>query len=98
MGNSVLIKPIVTEKSTKSSEKQSKYAFKVQREANKLEIKKAIEAAYNVQVKDVNTQVTVGKLKVRQTKRGLAAGIKSPYKKAYVTLKAREVIDFYGSV
>lgn len=98
MANNVLIKPIVTEKSTKTSDKLGKYSFKVAREANKLEIKKAIEAAYNVKVEDVNTSVTVGKKKVRQTKRGIAAGIKSPYKKAIVTLKKGETIDFYGSV
>ena len=98
MATNILIKPIVTEKSTKNSEKLQKYAFKVSRDANKLEIKKAVEAAYNVQVDAVNTQVTVGKKKSRQTKRGVATGIKSPYKKANVTLKKGEVIDFYGSV
>jgi len=98
MATNVLIKPIVTEKSTKSSEKLLKYAFKVNKEANKLEIKKAVEAAYNVQVDTVNTQVTVGKKKSRQTKRGVATGIKAAYKKAYVTLKKGETIDFYGSV
>ena len=98
MATNILIKPIVTEKSTKSSEKLLKYAFKVNRDANKLEIKKAVEAAYNVQVDAVNTQVTVGKKKTRQTKRGVSTGIKSAYKKAHVTLKKGEVIDFYGSV
>jgi len=98
MATSVLIKPIVTEKSTKSSEKLLKYAFKVNKDANKLEIKKAVEAAYNVQVDTVNTQITVGKKKSRQTKRGVATGIKAAYKKAHVTLKKGEVIDFYGSV
>ncbi len=98
MATNVLIKPIVTEKSTKNSEKLLKYAFKVARDANKLEIKKAVEAAYNVQVEDVNTQVTVGKKKTRQTKRGLSTGVKPAYKKAHVTLKKGEVIDFYGAV
>jgi len=98
MATSVLIKPIVTEKSTKSSDKHRKYAFKVVKDANKLEIKKAVESAYNVKVESVNTQVNVGKKKVRQTKRGLSTGIRSPFKKAHVTLKAGETIDFYGSV
>jgi large subunit ribosomal protein L23 len=75
-----------------------KYAFKVIKTANKLEIKKAIEAAYNVKVEAVNTHVNVGKRKVRQTKGGISSGIKSSYKKAYVTLKKGETIDFYGSV
>ncbi|MDB5281874.1 MAG: ribosomal protein [Bacteroidota bacterium] len=98
MANVVLIKPIVTEKSTKSSDKHRKYAFKVAREANKLEIKKAIEAAYNVKVENVNTQVNVGKMKTRQTKRGISSGVKAAFKKAHVTLKDGETIDFYGSV
>jgi large subunit ribosomal protein L23 len=98
MAANVLIKPIVTEKSTKSSEKLGRYAFRVVKSANKLEIKKAIEAAYNVQVVDVNTVVNVGKKKTRQTTKGLAVGMKPSYKKAYVTLKQGEAIDFYGSV
>jgi large subunit ribosomal protein L23 len=98
MANNVLIKPIVTEKSTKSGDKLRKYAFKVAKDANKLEIKKAIEAAYNVQVQDVNTQVNVGKKKSRQTKRGVSTGVRASFKKAYVTLKTGENIDFYGSV
>lgn len=98
MANNVLIKPIVTEKSSKGSEKMGRYAFKVEREANKLEIKKAVEEAYNVKVEDVNTSVNVGKKKTRQTKKGISTGLKAPYKKAYVTLKAGETIDFYGAV
>ena len=94
----VIIKPIVTEKSTKSSEKLGRYAFRVEKHANKLEVKKSIEATYNVQVESVNTTTTVGKKKVRQTKQGMAVGMKPSYKKAYVTLKKGEVIDFYGSV
>ena len=98
MANNVLIKPVVTEKSTKSTEKLGRYAFRVEKNANKLEIKKAVEATYNVQVEDVNTTVTVGKKKVRQTTKGMAVGMKPSYKKAYVTLKKGESIDFYGSV
>src|ERR1043165_1152779 len=98
MANDVIIKPIVTEKSTKGGEKLGRYAFRVQKDANKLEIKKAIEAAYSVQVENVNTVVNVGKKKVRQTKQGAAMGMKPSFKKAYVTLKKGETIDFYGSV
>jgi len=98
MATNVLIKPIITEKSTKSGEKAGKYAFRVTKDANKLEIKKAIEAAYSVQVEDVNTQVNVGKKKIRQTKKGIAIGMKPSFKKAYVTLKKGETIDFYGNV
>lgn len=98
MNHNVIIKPIVTEKSTKGGEKMGRYAFRVEKTANKLEIKKAIEASYNVQVEMVNTVVNVGKKKVRQTKQGMAIGMKPSFKKAYVTLKKGETIDFYGSV
>ena len=98
MSVNVLIKPIITEKSSKASEKLNRYAFKVVKSANKLEIKKAVEAAYSVQVEGVNTTVNVGKKKVRQTKQGVGIGMKPSYKKAYVTLKKGETIDFYGSV
>jgi large subunit ribosomal protein L23 len=98
MANNVILRPIVTEKSTKGGEKMGRYAFRVEKTANKLEIKKSIEATYNVQVEMVNTVVNVGKKKVRQTKQGMAIGMKPSFKKAYVTLKKGETIDFYGSV
>lgn len=98
----VLIKPLITEKSTKKSDvaddKQKVFAFKVAKGANKLEVKKAVEAVYNVKVDSVNTSFNVGKKKVRYTKRGVASGMKPSYKKAYVTLKKGETIDFYGNV
>lgn len=96
--SNILIKPIITEKSTKLGEKFNRYAFKVERDANRLEIKKAIEATYNVKVEDVNTAVIPGKLKVKFTKQGVARGMKAAYKKAYVTLKEGQEIDFYGTV
>jgi large subunit ribosomal protein L23 len=96
--SNILIKPIITEKSTKLGDKLNRYAFKVDRDANKLQIKKAIEVTYNVKVEDVNTAVIPGKLKIRQTKKGVARGLKAAYKKAYVTLKEGETIDLYGTV
>ncbi|HLP19747.1 MAG TPA: 50S ribosomal protein L23 [Chitinophagales bacterium] len=98
MANNVLVKPIITEKSTKSGEKHGKYAFRVTKESNKLEIKKAVEATYGVQVESVNTLVNVGKKKVRYTKKGVASGMKPSFKKAHVTLKKGESINFYGNV
>lgn len=98
----ILIKPIITEKSTKKAEvtdtKKKVYAFRVEKDANKIEIRKAIESTYSVQVEDINTAVNVGKKKVRYTKQGVASGMKPSFKKAYVTLKAGESIDFYGNV
>jgi len=98
MATGILIKPVVTEKGTKLSEKLNIYVFKVAKDANKLEIKKAVEAHYNVQVANVGTTVIPGKAKVRQTKKGVARGIKPAYKKAFVTLRDGETIDFYGNV
>lgn len=98
MAKNVIVKPLITEKSTKLGEKRNTYAFKVERDANKLEIKKAVQEMYNVQITDVNTVVNVGKKKVRYTKKGVASGMKPAYKKAYVTLKTGETIDFYGNV
>lgn len=98
MTERVLIRPVITEKSTKSGEKAGKYVFKVDKEANKLQIKKAVEATYSVNVEDVNTLVNVSKKKVRSTKQGMAIGAKPSFKKAIVTLKKGETIDFYGSV
>jgi large subunit ribosomal protein L23 len=91
----VLIKPIVTEKSNAQSTKLNRFAFKVDRKANKLEIKKAVESFYGVTVKDVNTAVMPGKNKSRFTKSGFITGQKPSYKKAYVTVAEGETIDLY---
>jgi large subunit ribosomal protein L23 len=94
----ILIKPIITEKMTGQAEKLNRYGFVVAKEANKLEIKGAIEKMYAVKVDNVNTQQYVGKVKTRNTTRGVAVGRVNRYKKAIVTLKQGEVIDFYASV
>ncbi|MFZ4057194.1 MAG: 50S ribosomal protein L23 [Ferruginibacter sp.] len=93
----VLIKPILSEKVNKQTEKMNRYAFVVSRKANKLEIKKAVESFYGVQVKDVNTAVMPGKAKMRNTKAGLLVGRKPAKKKAFVTLADGENIDLYGT-
>lgn len=98
MSASIILKPVITEKATKLSEKGNTYTFRVSKEANKLEIKKAIEKLYNVHVADIGTATNPGKAKIRQTKQGVARGIKPSYKKAFVTVKAGESIDFYGTV
>ncbi|MDI9342129.1 MAG: 50S ribosomal protein L23 [Sediminibacterium sp.] len=94
----ILIKPIITEKQTAQAEKLNRYAFVVNTKANKLEIKEAIEKMYNVKVDSVNTQQYVGKVKTRNTTRGLAVGRVNRSKKAIVTLKEGEVIDFYANI
>jgi large subunit ribosomal protein L23 len=94
---SILKKPLVTEKVSALNEK-GKYGFIVDADANKVEIKKAVEKQYGVNVERVNTMLVMGKKKTRYTKAGVLAGRKPNYKKAIVTLAAGEVIDFYSNV
>jgi large subunit ribosomal protein L23 len=94
---SVLRKPLVTEKVSSLNEK-GKYGFIVDATANKVEIKKAVEKQYGVNVERVNTMNVMGKLKTRYTKAGVLSGRKPNYKKAIVTLAEGEVIDFYSNV
>ncbi len=94
----VLVKPILSEKANLQQEKLRRYAFKVARKSNKLEIKKAIEEFYGVTVTDVNTVVIPGKNKTRFTKAGFVKGQKPAYKKAMVTVAEGETIDLYGNI
>src|SRR5688500_10081588 len=94
----VLVKPIVTEKSNKLSDQRRTYAFRVNRKANKLEVKKAVEDFYGVSVIDVNTIVVPGKAKTKFTKAGFISGRKPAYKKAYVTVAEGETIDLYANI
>jgi large subunit ribosomal protein L23 len=94
----VLIKPILTEKANAQQEKLKRYAFKVNRRANKLEIKKAVEEFYGVSVVDVNTLVAPGKNKTRFTKAGFIKGVRPAYKKALVTVAEGDTIDLYANI
>lgn len=117
----IIIKPLVTEKMTKITDKSSvdrtytpkagknkgqevtkkataKYGFIVRPDANKFEIKKEIESLYNVTVIDVNTLRYAGKRSSRYTKAGLVKGQKNAFKKAIVTLKEGDTIDFYSNI
>ena len=94
----VLIKPILTEKANSQQETLRRYAFKVARKANKLEIKKAVEDFYGVTIVDVNTSVVAGKNKTRYTKKGFTKGQKQAYKKAMVTVAEGETIDLYSNI
>ncbi|MGB4415356.1 MAG: 50S ribosomal protein L23 [Paludibacter sp.] len=94
----IIIKPIVTEKMTKLGDKLNRYGFRVQKDANKIQIKQAVEAMYNVTVTDVNTLVVAPKIKSRFTKSGAINGKTSAYKKAIVTVKQGEQIDFYSNI
>ena len=95
----IIIKPIVTEKQTAVTEKMpNRFGFRVSPDANKLEIKKAVEEMYNVSVESVNTMNYSGKRKSRYTKSGIINGRQAAYKKAIVTLKEGELIDFFSNI
>ena len=95
----ILIKPLVTEKMTNITDKHSnRYGFIVRPEADKLQIKKEIENLYNVHVVSVNTARYAGKRSSRYTKAGLIRGQKNAWKKAIVTLKEGDTIDFYSNI
>jgi large subunit ribosomal protein L23 len=95
----IIIKPLVTEKITNMTEKMSnRFGFIVRPDANRLEIKREVEALYNVTVIDVNTIRYAGKSKSRYTKAGIINGRTNAYKKAIVTLKDGDTIDFYSNI
>ncbi|MDR2836741.1 MAG: 50S ribosomal protein L23 [Bacteroidales bacterium] len=94
----VLIRPIVTEKMNRLNEKFNRNGFIVNKRADKLQIKEAVEKMYDVKVVAVNTMNYSGKLKSRYTKKGLQVGRTASYKKAIVTLAKGQVIDFYGNI
>lgn len=94
----ILIKPLITEKSSDLSENRNVFGFIVNRNANKLQIKSAVEEMYNVQVNDVRTLQMPAKAKSRFTKAGITKGRKQAYKKAYVSLPDGETIDFYSNI
>lgn len=94
----ILIKPLITEKMTDLSEKRGQYGFVVDRTANKVEIRKAVEQQYNVTVTSVNTMVYAGKNKKRYTKSAILDGRTNHFKKALVTVAEGDVIDFYANI
>jgi large subunit ribosomal protein L23 len=96
MSRSILIKPVITEKSDKAMGK-TVYTFIVDKKANKLEVARAVESMFNVSVESVNTTVIPGKVKTRSTRSGMVSGMKPAYKKAFVKLQEGEKIDLFGS-
>lgn len=94
---SIIIKPIITEKMTAQAENQ-RYGFIVDKKADKLQIRKEVEELYGVKVDAVNTIRYAGKRKSRYTKAGFVEGRTNAYKKAIVTLKDGQSIDFYSNI
>ncbi len=99
MNKKVLIKPLVTEKMTALME-QGHYAFVVRSDANRIEIREAIQARYPAaKIKEVRTMIVRGKRRRQHTRRGLVEGRVASYKKAIVTLQPdSEQIDFFEEV
>jgi large subunit ribosomal protein L23 len=95
---SIIIKPIVTEKVTKQSEVLNQFGFVVDRKANKVQIKKAVEATYGVTIVSVNTMNVRPDRTTKYTKSGLISGKTNATKKAIVQVKEGETIDFYNNI
>jgi large subunit ribosomal protein L23 len=94
----IILKPIISEKMTATGEKMNRYGFFVEKKANKLQIKKAVELLYGVEVKEVNTMNYEGKIKSRGTRSGVQLGRRPDFKKAIITLAEGETIDFYSNI
>ena len=95
---SILIKPIITEKATADSELRNCYAFQVNTKANKIEIKKAVEAAYGVSVEKVRTMNVRPDRSIKYTKTGIQHGKTNAVKKAIVQLAEGDIIDLYSNM
>lgn len=93
--DTILIKPILTEKMLRLQEDSRKYGFHVLKDANKIEIKKAVENKFNVAVERVHTANVKGKSKRMNTRRGLTRGKRTDWKKAIITLAEGYSIDFF---
>ncbi|MFC7358114.1 50S ribosomal protein L23 [Jejudonia soesokkakensis] len=95
---SILIKPIITEKATRDAEDNNVFGFIVNPKANKVEIKKAVEATYEVSVEKVRTINVRPNRKTRYTKTGVQTGKTNAYKKAIVQVAEGDTIDFYNNL
>jgi large subunit ribosomal protein L23 len=91
-----LLRPWLTEKSTRLTEQKGQYVFKVKPDANKDDIKRAVEEKFGVDVRSIRTVNCLGKSRRQYTRKGLIAGKKNDWKKAVVTLGDGQVIDYYS--
>jgi large subunit ribosomal protein L23 len=93
----IVLRPVISEKSMDQTNRR-KYTFAVADEANKLQIKAAVETLFKVTVLDVNVSNSKRKEKSRNRRRGRQVGYTSPWKKAVVTVKAGDSIEFFEGV
>jgi large subunit ribosomal protein L23 len=94
----ILVKPILTEKATNESELRNSYTFIVSKDANKIQIKKAIEESYGVSVIKVRTMIYGAQSTTKNTKRGVQISKKGAYKKALVKISEGDRIDFFSNL
>ncbi|CAD0223070.1 50S ribosomal protein L23 [Chryseobacterium sp. JV274] len=92
----IIIKPVISEKANYLTDLRGSYSFLVEPKANKIQIKKAVEAAYGVKVADVNTMIYAPKVSSKYTKKGLQVGKTNKLKKAVIKLAEGEVIDIFA--
>ena len=97
MPRTILVKPVITEKMTLLQEEKNQYAFQVERNATKIDIKNAIQKKFNVRVDSVRTLIRKGKTKSQFTRRGRFTGFNADTKRAIVTLAKDNKIDLFGT-
>jgi large subunit ribosomal protein L23 len=90
----IILEPILTEKALRLKDELNQYIFKVKNNANKIEIRQALEKRFEVNVKDVRIMNVSGKIRQRFTKTGRVSGYTSGYKKAVITLAEGSKLDF----
>ncbi len=91
-----ILQPWLTEKSTRLTEQQTQYTFKVKAAATKTDIRRALKEKFGVDVESIRTVNCLGKARRQYTRKGLIAGKKADWKKALVTLREGQVIDYYS--
>ena len=94
----ILLKPVITEKATADSELNNRFTFLVETDANKVQIKKAVEKTYGVSVDKVRTMRYGAERRIRYTKTGIQRGKSARTKKAIVQLIEGDTIDFYNKL
>ena len=94
----VIYEPIITEKATNDSELRNRYSFVVNRQANKIQIKNAVQEKYNVTVQKVRTQIYGSERKTKFTKRGVQRTKTNIKKKAIIDIQDGDSIDFYNNL
>jgi large subunit ribosomal protein L23 len=94
ISHEIIIRPLITEKTSIQKELNNQLSFEVDRRANRVEIKQAIESIFNVRVAAVKTMQVTGKIK----RRGRITGKRRDWKKAIVKLMPGERIDFFEGV